>query len=177
MYKLREIKKEDICKINEWRNDAELISFLGAPFRYINIDVDYDWFENYMKNRTNTVRCAIVDEDFQQNILGLITLSKIDQLNQSAELHIMIGDRENHNKGIGSYAVNEMLFHAFYNLNLQRVELNVLSNNKRAIHLYEKCGFQYEGRRRNACYKNGTFVDMCIYAILRNEYSKESMCL
>jgi len=38
MYKLRELRKEDIPKINKWRNDSELINHLGAPFRYINLN-------------------------------------------------------------------------------------------------------------------------------------------
>ena len=40
MYRLRELDKKDLPVINEWRNNKELISFLGAPFRFINIDVD-----------------------------------------------------------------------------------------------------------------------------------------
>lgn len=43
-----------------------------------------------------------------------------------------------------------MLNHAFNNLNLQRVELSVLEYNKVAIHLYEKSGFKYEGRKKES---------------------------
>ena len=47
MYKLRELERKDLTTINVWRNDPELISYLGAAFRYINLDVDIKWFENY----------------------------------------------------------------------------------------------------------------------------------
>lgn len=63
-----------------------------------------------------------------------------------------------------------MLNHAFNNMNLQRVELTVLEDNTRARHLYEKCGFVYEGKKRKAKYKNGKFVDMLIYSILKSEF-------
>lgn len=53
MYKLRELERKDLNIINKWRNEPELISLLGAPFRYINLDVDIKWFENYMANRGN----------------------------------------------------------------------------------------------------------------------------
>ena len=43
-----------------------------------------------------------------------------------------------------------MLNHAFFNMNLNRVELTVIENNKRSIHLYEKNGFVYEGRKIKA---------------------------
>lgn len=171
MYKLRELKREDISIINSWRNDPELISLLGAPFRYINLDVDEKWFDSYMANRSTTIRCAIVTET-EDTILGLISITSINQLNQSGVLHIMIGDKENQGKGIGYFAVTEMINHAFSNLNLHRIELDVLTSNTVAQKLYEKCGFVKEGLRRKAVYKHGEYVDMYIYAILREDFDE-----
>lgn len=169
MFYLRELERKDLNIINKWRNDPELIEFLGAPFRYINLDVDVKWYESYMNNRGNVVRCAITEDD-KDDILGLVSLVSINYMNQSAEFHIMIGDIQNQGRGIGTYAVNTMLNHAFNNMNLQRVELTVLEENVRARHLYEKCGFVYEGRKRKAKFKNGKFVDMLMYSILKTEF-------
>lgn len=168
MLRLRELARKDLESINKWRNNHTLIDFLGAPYRYINIEVDIKWYENYMVNRATTVRCAIVEED--DEILGLVSLTDINHMNQSAELHIMIGDSENQGKGLGTFAVKEILSHAFNNLNLHRVELGVLESNKRAIHLYEKCGFIREGLKREFCYKNGKFENLLIYSCLKNEF-------
>ena len=172
MYKLRELEKRDMSIINSWRNEPDLIANLGAPFRYINPDVDERWFDSYMLNRSTTVRCAIVTEK-DDTILGLVSITSINQLNQSCILHIMIGDKDNRGKGMGYYAVSEMIRHAFFNLNLHRIELDVLTTNIAAQKLYEKCGFVKEGIRRKAVYKNGAFVDMYIYAILREEFGDE----
>ena len=172
-YQLRELERRDLSAINQWRNDPELIRLLGAPFRYINPEVDVRWYEAYMNNRNSAVRCAIV-ESGKDEILGLVSLTGIDYLNQSAELHIMIGEAENQGKGIGTFAVNAMLAHAFNNMNLHRIELTVLASNKRAQHLYEKCGFVYEGCKRQADYKNGEFVDVWCYAALKSEYQSKN---
>lgn len=169
MYRLRELEEKDIIIINKWRNNAELISMLGAPYRFINQSVDKNWFNSYMNNRSSQVRCAIVTEE-NDDILGLVSLTSINQLNQSAEFHIMIGETVNQGKGMGTFAVKKMLDHAFKNLNLYRIELTVLESNKRAQHLYEKCGFIKEGTMRNCVYKNGEFVNMHIYSILKEEY-------
>ena len=169
MYKLREIERNDIRIINSWRNNADLIAFLGAPYRYINPEVDEIWYENYMKNRNKEVRCAIVDEN-KDEIVGLVSLVSVDHLNQSSELHIMIGKEGNRGQGAGTFSIKEMLKHAFFNLNLQRVELSVLEDNLRAKNLYEKLGFQYEGRKRKARYKNGAFKDLLVYSMLREDY-------
>ncbi len=169
MYRLRELERRDLGEINKWRNDPELIACLGAPFRYINLNVDEAWFDGYMKSRNNTVRCAIV-EDGKDEILGLVSLVSINHMNQSAEFHIMIGNKDNQGKGMGLFAVREMLNHAFYNLNLQRVELTVLEDNLRARHLYEKVGFIREGVKRSSKYKNGKFNNMILYSILKPEF-------
>ena len=172
MLKLRELNGEDLATINSWRNDRELIDNLGAPFRFIGLEIDKRWYENYLNNRNVTVRCSIVDET--DKILGLVSLTSIDYLNQSAELHIMIGNKENQGRGIGTFAVIEMLKHAFYNLNLQRIELTVLEDNQRAKKMYEKCGFKLEGMKRKSIYKNGMFVNMLMYSILKEEFKLDS---
>lgn len=169
MYRLRELERRDLPTINRWRNDPELIDQLGAPFRFINLSVDEAWYDGYMKSRNAAVRCAVVEEG-NDEILGLVSLVSVNSIDQSAELHIMIGDARNQGRGIGTFAVQAMLRHAFCNMNLHRVELTVLRENKRAQHLYEKIGFVCEGTKRASRFKNGTFVDMLQYAILKSEF-------
>lgn len=170
MYKLRELERQDMTIINQWRNDPEVIKYLGAPYRYINLDTDLKWFDNYMANRNATVRCAIIDEN--DSIVGLASLTSIDHINQSAVFQIMIGEAEHQNNGAGTFATKTLLEHAFFNLNIQRVELEVLADNERAIHMYEKVGFVREGIMRKSRYKNGKFVDMVILALLREDYKQ-----
>ena len=170
MYRLRELERRDLPEINRWRNDPELVEYLGSPFRFINMETDEAWFENYLTHRYEQVRCAIVDEDDQ--ILGLVSLVGISQIQQLASFHIMIGNKEQQNKGIGTFAIREILKHAFMNMNLHRVELDVLADNLRARHLYEKMGFVLEGTKRKASFKDGDYRDVCMYAILKDDYKR-----
>lgn len=170
MYKLRELEKKDLPEINRWRNDPELISLLGAPFRFINPEVDEKWYEDYMRSRNSQVRCAVT-ADGSDDILGLVSLVSINPLNQSAELHIMVGNRENRGKGIGSFAIKAICYHGFYNLNLHRIEINTLSSNLTAQKVYEKIGFVREGVKRQARYKSGSFADIFLYSLLKDEFS------
>ncbi len=175
MIKLRELCKDDLQYINKWRNDKDLIDYVVAPFRYINIDVDNIWFNNYMNHRDVNVRCAIVETEKECEILGQIGLLNISHLNQSASFFIMIGNPGNRSKGIGFLASKQMLFHGFNNLNLNRIELNVLENNSMAISLYKKLGFKVEGLKRNAIYKNGEFVNLIVMSILRSEFHESNI--
>lgn len=172
MYILRELRRSDLPAINAWRADRELISRLGATFRYINEEVDERWFNAYMDRRGNTVRCAIVENDSPEKILGLVSLCDIDSLSRSCEFHIMIGNKDQRGKGMGTFAITEILRHAFDDLNLNRVELKVLPDNEPALALYRKAGFKEEGLLRQYAFKNGEYRDTLIMSILREEWKK-----
>lgn len=172
MYKLRELIREDIPIINKWRSTKDMINYLGAPFRFINEEVEELWFDNYMKNRSNTVRCSIIDKE--NNLLGLVSLTNINHINQSATMHIMIGEENNRGKGVGKYGVTSILTHAFLDLNINRVSLTVLADNERAKRLYDRIGFKTEGVSRQAVFKNGSFHDMYAMSILKNEFESRS---
>lgn len=169
---LRELSRDDINKINEWRNNRELIDNLGAPFRYIDSSVDTAWIESYFSNRSQCVRLAICDES-TNNLIGAIYLLNIDWLSKNCELAVWIGDDNYRGKGAGYFSVYNALKHAFLDLNLHKVYLTVLENNTPAIKLYEKSGFVFEGIHREAVYKNGNYLNMQQLSILSTEFKLE----
>ena len=59
---------------------------------------------------------------------------------------------------------------AFHELDLERVYLNVLSDNGRAKRFYEKAGFRYEGRFRKHLKLRGEWRDWDWYSILKEEF-------
>jgi diamine N-acetyltransferase len=167
---LRELRFDDLPVINRWRSDPELVSLLVAPFRYINIETDRQWFDNYMQNRDCNVRCVICAGDAPDAVIGSIGLLNIDFINRKTDFYIQIGNRSHWGKGIGRDATVQMIHHAFDNLNLNRVQLVVLSTNKRAINLYKKIGFKKEGVLRQSVYKNGDFIDLVLMAIFKDDF-------
>lgn len=46
----------------------------------------------------------------------------------------------------------------------------VFEDNARAIRAYEKCGFQKEGRLREATYRRGRYYDQLMMSILDHEF-------
>jgi RimJ/RimL family protein N-acetyltransferase len=52
------------------------------------------------------------------------------------------------NIGIGSSLIKKLLEWAKKDSGIEKISLEVFSNNKRAIHLYTKLGFAEEGRRK-----------------------------
>jgi RimJ/RimL family protein N-acetyltransferase len=57
-------------------------------------------------------------------------------------------------------------------LNLNRIALEVYENNPRAVRSYEKAGFLHEGRKRQAMFKEGKYVDILLMSVLRSEWQE-----
>jgi RimJ/RimL family protein N-acetyltransferase len=57
-------------------------------------------------------------------------------------------------------------------LNFHRVYLSVISYNKHAINLYERCGFKKEGIKREAFLYRGQYVDIIEMALLKYEFEE-----
>lgn len=167
---LRELERADLPVINRWRNDKNLINFLGAPFRFINIEIDEKWFDAYLSNRSNNIRLAIC-ESVSNKLLGVVHLIQIDWINRSGELGMQIGDTAHQGIGVGFQALVKIMEHAFNDLNLHRLHIKILDNNERAIRLTKKVGFIEEGRFRQAIFKNGQYIDLICLSILKEYLS------
>lgn len=72
------------------------------------------------------------------------------------------------NKGVGTALMETVLDLADNWLMLVRVELEVFADNVWARHLYEKMGFELEGRRRMAVIQNGAYIDELMLSRLRH---------
>jgi putative acetyltransferase len=84
----------------------------------------------------------------------------------SASLGMSVDD-EHQGQGIGRKLMEAMLDLADNYLGLVRVELEVLVDNPRAIHLYERMGFEHEGCKRKAIFRGGQYADAFVMARLR----------
>ena len=70
-------------------------------------------------------------------------------------------------RGAGSALMAAIVGQADNWLNLTRLELNVWSDNRRAIALYERFGFEREGVLRNYAWRDGAYADSVAMARLR----------
>ncbi|WP_310539410.1 GNAT family N-acetyltransferase [Phenylobacterium sp.] len=70
-------------------------------------------------------------------------------------------------RGAGTALMAAIIGQADAWLNLTRLELNVWSDNTRAIALYERFGFEREGVFRNYAWRDGAYADSVAMARLR----------
>ena len=74
--------------------------------------------------------------------------------------------KEWRNQGVGSGLMAYAIQWAAQSPMVERMELEVYASNERAIHLYEKFGFEHEGRKRRMFYHHGQVIDNLIMASL-----------
>ena len=166
--KLRELERTDLPLLNRWRNDPKQIAALGGAFRHVALGADERWYEAYVAARANNVRMAICEP--AGAMVGVVYLLDIDWVHRDTEFAIWIGDPAWRGKGCGEQATRMAVAHAFDDLNLERVHLEVLSHNEPAIRLYERIGFRREGLLRAAAFKGGRRHDLVLMALLRDEH-------
>jgi RimJ/RimL family protein N-acetyltransferase len=96
------------------------------------------------------------------DIIGCLTFSRYSKIEyqHSGEFGMTILP-EYWNMGIGKAFIGEMEKWCRTN-KIRKIDLAVWSNNKTAIHLYEKFGFEIEGKRKHAILRNSKFHDLLL---------------
>ena len=70
-------------------------------------------------------------------------------------------------KGVGKELMRAIVDLADNWLNLTRLELEVYADNEPALRLYERFGFEVEGRLRQHALRDGQFIDSIMMGRLR----------
>ena len=155
----RKIKREDLHFLNEVRNFYAK-DFLHDP-REFSIEETFEWF-----NMENPDYYMI---EIGEEIIGYFRISKYSPENKNiyigADIH-----PDFTGKGLGYLSYKKFISFMFEEYALNKISLEVLSNNHRAIHLYEKIGFVKEGIKREEILKEEIYINSIIMSILRKEW-------
>ncbi|MCI0438437.1 MAG: GNAT family N-acetyltransferase [Chloroflexi bacterium] len=128
---------------------------------YVSLDRRKEWLEKLTPDDYMLV--AEVDG----RVVGNIDLTRRrNRLSHVGHLGMSVHD-DFQNQGIGTALMRAILDIADNWLNIKRVELDVFTDNARAIHLYEKFGFVIEGTLKALAFRDGEYVDAYHMARLR----------
>jgi RimJ/RimL family protein N-acetyltransferase len=101
--------------------------------------------------------------------LGEAVLNDLAPDNETCGFRIALAGPHVYGRGYGTEITRLVVDHALDTVGLHRLELQVYAFNPRAQRVYEKCGFQVEGRRRDALLWDGERVDVIDMGILRTD--------
>lgn len=163
---LSPVNIEDKEIYTKWMNDKEIATNIGCYHKTFSLLSEEKW----LQKASNDYHFAIILIE-NNELIGNVSLRKINPVDQTGELGIIIGQEENRNKGYGKEAIKLILNYGFNTLNLNNVIIKVYSFNKRAINAYNKVGFKKIGTRRESTYKDGKMYDTIYMDMLKREYN------
>jgi RimJ/RimL family protein N-acetyltransferase len=163
---LSPIDENDAEKYTEWLNDYEMTKYLvGLDPVNINANKMKEILESAAKDHNY----SIIDIETNE-IIGDCGFEGINHLNQTSEVGIYLGNKNYWNNGYGTEALSLLLNYGFKTLNFHSVFLQVVSFNERAIRSYEKIGFKFIGKKREAILRGTERHDMIYMDILHNDF-------
>lgn len=134
---LRPLTLDDLELLRYWRNSNKIQKWF-LDKRYIDSKQQIEWYKKYLENENDIF--FIIEDTILNRAVGAISLYNIDK--KEAEFgRFMIGDPEAKGKGIGKKAMEAICKFGFQQLHLNRINLEVIKSNHRAIRIYEDLGF------------------------------------
>lgn len=162
---LRAFRKEDVSKLLEIHNDLEIKKqAMFHPFP-ISPDQDVEWIENINGDKSNKSVYFVIEDKETNSFSGYTSLRNINWINRNCYFGITLSPKMQ-GKGLGREATNLVINYAIKNLNLHKVQLEVIEDNIRAIELYKNLGFIEEGILKEQFYNNRVYYNVILMAFL-----------
>lgn len=174
---LQKVLKGKRVVLSKYAGQEEYISrmarFLNDPSVSIPLgEYKTNWNEYRAKKQLESVDYLIEKDD---NIIGYINLFRKDFYNKTADLEVMIGDRNEQNKGYGTEAMQLFLGEQFSNGPYNSLVSNIFEFNLPSKKLHEAVGYHEIGVRPEAYYAYGRLNDMHTYEINSDLYQKKML--
>jgi RimJ/RimL family protein N-acetyltransferase len=116
---------------------------------------------------------CVEDEDGEPEAVGDIALFELHERTRWAEIAIAIAP-EYWDEGYGTEASNLLVEYAFDERNLHRLQARVMATNDASRRVWEKLGFELEGRLRQNQFDDGEYVDTLYFGLLEDEYRERT---
>lgn len=166
---LRAPRKDDLeGDWYSWLNDPVVTKYQDKGIFPNTKELQEEYYTRILKS-DNDVLLAICELKTDKHI-GSVGLHKINWIHRSAELGIMIGERDYWGKGYGKKAWNLISHYGFNVLNLHRIYAFINIENINSVKSAKASGFNEVGRIKEMFFKNGKYFDVILMNCLRNDF-------
>ncbi len=170
---LRQPDLQDAKEIKRLAGDKEIAATTtNIPHPYEDGMAEYfinKCKEDFLDNKGLVLAITLKEN---KSLIGMIGLTLNPEFS-SAEMGYWVG-KEYWNKGYCSEAAKAMLNFAFDELKLNRVHAHHFANNPSSGKVMQKIGMKYEGTLREHIFKDGKFIDIATYGIIKSDLENSS---
>jgi len=174
---LRDLKVSDAKNIAKYANNINVSKYLlVVPYPYRLKDAK-QFIRGCLKKQKEKQRSSyefgiVLKED--NNLIGLIGLSKIDRFQGTATIGYWLGEPY-WGKGIMSEALGKVIEFSFNKVKLRRINIEAFTGNEASNALIKKYGFTYEGKRIKfrRVKATGKIQDAYVYGLLKEDWAKQ----
>ncbi len=151
----------------QWMNDETVVQYLESGGNY-NLDLLREFLSEV---EMSDIYFWAIKEKTSHKHIGNIKIDPINYKHGWGEYGILLGDKSFWGKGVG-FEISQAVIHFCFNgiLKLRKINLGVRAENKPAIKLYSKLGFETEGiYKKHAVTCNG-YDDVLRMAIFNPKF-------
>jgi len=161
----RKIREEDLEIIMRWRMAPNITKFMTTDPK-LTIEKQYEWFEKIQAEEDTFYWIFEVDSEPS----GLVSLTRWDKHNSIIRTGAYIAEKKARTlQNIVDMNMN-LFCYAMETLKVNKLTIDVLSNNKSQIQWAKRVGATQEGILRQEIKKNGEYYDVYLLSILSDEW-------
>jgi ribosomal-protein-serine acetyltransferase len=105
---------------------------------------------------------------FKKQFAGLIALKEIDRWNKKTELGYWLVQKLQ-GKGLVTRSCHALINSAFFELNMNRIQIRIGVGNSRSSMIAERLKFRFEGIERAGEMHQDRFIDLEVYSLLKED--------
>jgi ribosomal-protein-alanine N-acetyltransferase len=176
---LRQVVREDAENYYHWLNDQDTTKYMQHGIRSTSIEDCRNYIA--LMQEKGGLHLAIIRKEYlddgiflsMEEHIGNIALLNIHPTFRSAEISIIIGNKQCRGNGYGTEAIKLLVDHAFIRMNLNRLQAGMVTGNVSSQGAFMSAGFVLDGILRQAYYCDGEYQDVAITSLLKEDWRKK----
>jgi [ribosomal protein S5]-alanine N-acetyltransferase len=165
----REVRKTDVTdNYYYWLNDGEVNQFLETRFMPRSKENILEYVEKFSCKENEPFFAMCLKKSSRH--IGNIKLGPINWYHRSADISLLIGEKDCWRKGYASEAIDLITKFAFLSLGLNKLKAGSYVENIGSIKAFERVGYQREGLLKGAVFSKGKETDIVLLGLRKKEY-------
>lgn len=158
-------------KYFNWLQDYEVIKSINrldyvVPVRFASVK---EYCEKVMNSNADIFFAIYYKKD--NEFIGTLRVNSINWYTRSADIGILIGNKKYWGRGVATDSIFVVSKYLFDILGLRKLTAGLMDINPAMQKVFEKIGFQVEGRLRQKDYFEGNYVDHILMGCFKDEFN------